>query len=98
MQKSVQKIIHDVPIFNKIKRINKIDGGITNQNFMVTNHRNKNYFVRICKDIPEHLIKREIEINSSKAASKIGVSPKIIYTNKEGEITLDDTNPGVRNL
>ena len=62
MQKSVQKVIYNVPIFKKIKRINKIDGGITNQNFMVTNHRNKNYFVRICKDIPEHLIKREIEI------------------------------------
>ena len=83
MQKSVQKVIYNVPIFKKIKRINKIDGGITNQNFMVTDHENKHYFVRICKDIPEHLIRRENEINSSTAAAKIGVSPKIIYTNNK---------------
>ena len=44
MQKSLQKVIYNVPIFKKIKRINKIDGGITNQNFMVTDHENKHYF------------------------------------------------------
>ncbi len=81
MHKSAQEIIYNVPIFNNIKRIDKINGGITNQNFMVKNHDNQNYFVRICKDIPEHLISRENEINSSTAAYKIGVSPKIIYTN-----------------
>ena len=83
MHKSEQEIIYNVPIFNNIKRIDKINGGITNQNFMVKNHDNQNYFVRICKDIPEHLISRENEINSSTAAYKIGVSPKIIYTNNK---------------
>ena len=44
---------------------------------------NKSYFVRICKEIPEHLIKRQNEINASNAASEIGVSPKLIYSNNE---------------
>ena len=81
MQKSVKKIIQNVPFFNKIKKIEKIDGGITNQNFKITINNNKKYFVRICKEIPEHLIRRENEINASTAAFEIGVSPKIIYTN-----------------
>ena len=46
-------------------------------------NNNKKYFVRICKEIPEHLIKRENEINASIAASEIGVSPNVIYSNNE---------------
>ena len=83
MEKSVEKIIKNVPIFSKIKQIDKIDGGITNQNYKITLYNNKKYFVRICKEIPEHLIKRKNEINASTAASEIGVSPKIIYSNNE---------------
>ncbi len=83
MKNIEKKIIEDVPIFKKIKKISKIDGGITNQNFMVKNYDNKNYFVRICKDIPEHLINRKNEINSSIAASEINVSPKVIYSNNK---------------
>ena len=83
MEKSVEKIIKNVPIFSKIKQIDKIDGGITNQNYKITLDNNKKYFVRICKEIPEHLIKRKNEINASTAASEIGVSPKIIYSNNE---------------
>ena len=79
----INKIIHKVPFFKKIKNIEKIDGGKTNQNFEVTLDSKKKYFVRICKDIPEHLIKRENEINANQAASKIGISPKIVYSNNE---------------
>ena len=83
MEESVKKIIQKVPIFKKIKKIDKIDGGITNQNFRVSLNNNKIFFVRICKDIPEHLIKRENEIIASTAASEIRVSPKVIYSNTE---------------
>ena len=83
MQKREIKIIQKVPFFKKIKKIDKIDGGITNQNFKVKLSNNKSYFVRICKEIPEHLIKRQNEINASNAASEIGVSPKLIYSNNE---------------
>ena len=83
MKKIEKKIIEEVPIFKKIKKISKIDGGITNQNFMVKNQNDKNFFVRICKDIPEHLISRKNEINSSIAASEINVSPKVIFSNNK---------------
>ena len=43
----------------------------------------KNFFLEICKEIPEHLISRENEISASTAASEIGVSPKVIYYNNE---------------
>ena len=83
MLKRELKVIQKVPFFKKIKKIDKIDGGITNQNFKVKLSNNKSYFVRICKEIPEHLIKRQNEINASNAASEIGVSPKLIYSNNE---------------
>ncbi len=83
MKKSTLKNIKEVPFFRNIKKISKVDGGITNQNLMVTNYDNKNYFVRICKNIPEHLIDRENEIKSSIAASKIKVSPKVLYSNNK---------------
>ena len=83
MEESVKKIIKKVPIFKKIKKIDKIYGGITNQNFKVSLSNNKIFFVRICKEIPQHLIKRENEINASTAASEIGVSPKVIYSDTE---------------
>ena len=83
MAESVKKIIQKVPIFKKIKKIDKIQGGITNQNYKITLNDNKKFFVRICKEIPEHLISRENEISASTAASEIGVSPKVIYYNNE---------------
>ena len=83
MQKRELKIIQKVPFFKKIKKIDKITGGITNQNYKVTLKNNKNYFVRICNEIPEHLIKRENEINASNAASYIGASPKLVYSNNK---------------
>ena len=83
MNKREIKIIQKVPIFKKIKTIDKIDGGITNQNFKVSLINNKSYFVRICNEIPEHLIKRENEINASNAASEIEVSPKLVYSNNK---------------
>ncbi len=83
MKKSTLKIIKDVPFLKNIKKISKVDGGITNQNLMITNFDYKNYFVRICKNIPEHLIDRKNEINSSIAASQIKVSPKVLYSNNK---------------
>ena len=60
-----------------------MQGVSPNQNYKVTLKNNKNYFVRICNEIPEHLIKRENEINASNAASNIGASPKLIYSNNK---------------
>ena len=59
--------------------INPLDGGITNLNFLV-NHGNEKLVVRLGQDIPEHLVYRSNEINVSKAAHEIGVSPKLIHS------------------
>ena len=45
-----------------------LDGGITNENFLVEEH-NKKYVVRLGNDIPEHLVSRSNELIVSKAAS-----------------------------
>ena len=45
MQKRELNIIQKVPFFKKIKKIDKIAGGITNQNYKVTLINSKNYFV-----------------------------------------------------
>ena len=52
MKKIEKKIIEEVPLFKKIKKISKIDGGITNQNFMV-----KNQMIMISL---QHLLKMQI--------------------------------------
>ena len=55
--------------------IDSITGGITNQNFLVTDGQKK-YFVRIGEDIFEHLVIRKNEIIASQAASLANIAPK----------------------
>ena len=57
----IQNSIKNLEIWNNEISIEAIKGGITNQNFLVTDG-SKKYFVRIGKDIPEHLIYRNNEI------------------------------------
>ena len=59
--------------------INPLEGGITNLNFLV-NHGDQKLVVRLGQDIPEHLVFRSNEINVSKAAFEIGISPKLIHS------------------
>ena len=67
--------------------INPLEGGITNLNFLV-NHGNEKLVVRLGQDIPEHLVYRSNEINVSKAAHEIGVSPKLIHS-EQGVLVLE---------
>ena len=68
-----------LPIWKNKVSIEVIKGGMTNQNFLVKDGPNQ-YFVRLGKDIPEHLIFRQNEISVSKAASLAGVSPKFVHS------------------
>ena len=74
-----------LPIWKNKVSIEVIKGGMTNQNFLVNDGPNQ-YFVRLGKDIPEHLIFRQNEISVSKAASLAGVSP--IFVHSEEGITV----------
>ena len=68
-----------LPIWKNKVSLEAIKGGMTNQNFLVNDGPNQ-YFVRLGKDIPEHLIFRQNEICVSKAASLASLSPKFVHS------------------
>ena len=78
MDKKILKKINSIPVWGDDIVVKKLQGGITNQNFLVING-DKKYVVRFGEDIIEHLISRSNELISSKAASKCGVGPEVIY-------------------
>ena len=79
--------IKTLSIWKNDLTINPLEGGITNLNFLV-NHGNEKLVVRLGQDIPEHLVYRSNEINVSKAANEIGVSPKLIHS-EQGVLVLE---------
>ena len=87
MNKNIENSIRSIPIWNEKIKIQTIEGGLTNQNFLIEEN-NKKYVVRLGNDIPEHLISRSNELIVSKAASNAGISPKVIY-HSEGILVLD---------
>ena len=78
MDKIIRDNILSIPVWDQNIEITKIDGGLTNQNFLVTDNINK-YFVRVGEDIPEHLVSRSNELNASIAAASLLIAPKVIY-------------------
>ena len=87
MDKNIKDTIQSIPIWNNEISIKTLDGGITNENFLVEEN-NKKYVVRLGNDIPEHLVSRSNELIVSKAASDAGISPKVIY-HSHGILVLD---------
>ena len=87
MDKKILDKINSIPIWKGNIDIRKLDGGITNENFLVEDQKDK-YVVRIGSDIPEHLISRSNELIASKAAAKCKISPKVIH-NDEGVLVLE---------
>lgn len=79
--------IKQIPIWKNPIEIKKIEGGITNENYLVIDG-NLKYFVRLGKDIPEHLISRNNELIASKAAANCLISPNVVYNDK-GILVLD---------
>jgi len=85
MKDNINQLISSIPIWQNKIIISKIDGGITNQNFLVEDGIKK-YFVRVGKDIPEHLVYRSNEIIASKVASSLQISPKVIFNNDDLQV------------
>ena len=79
--------IKSLPIWKNLEKIEPLEGGITNLNFLVSDSGSKSV-VRLGSDIPEHLVYRSNEIIVSEAAYQIGVSPKLIY-NEPGVLVLE---------
>ncbi|GIS77289.1 MAG: hypothetical protein CM1200mP13_06480 [Candidatus Pelagibacterales bacterium] len=62
---NIKNSIKKLPLWKNEISIDSITGGITNQNFLVTDGQKK-YFVRIGEDIFEHLVIRKNEIIAVK--------------------------------
>ncbi len=85
MDKNSSALINNIKFWKNQIRITPVEGGITNKNFLVIDGPQK-YFVRIGDDIPEHMVFRGNEIQASNAASKIGVSPKLLFHDKSIQV------------
>lgn len=68
--------------------LKKVNGGLTNVSFIGTSKKGK-YIVRVGKDDPEALgIDRPCEIACQKAASRVGIAPKIFYKDLHNGILI----------
>ena len=87
MDKNIKEKIQSIPIWKNDILIQNLDGGMTNENFLVQEN-DKKYVVRLGDDIPEHLVSRSNELIVSKAAANAGIGPKVIFHSK-GILVLD---------
>ena len=81
MNKNIKVKIQSMPLWQNDMSIKTLDGGLTNENFLIEN-KDKKYVVRLGNDIPEHLVSRSNELNASIAASYLKIGPDIIYHNQ----------------
>ena len=87
MDKNIKDKIESIPIWKNDISIQNLDGGMTNENFLVQENNIK-YVVRLGDNIPEHLVSRSNELIVSKAAANAGIGPKVIFHSK-GILVLD---------
>ncbi len=76
-----------LPIWDGAVQVAPLPGGITNQNFVVTDQRGKSV-VRLGGDIPVHHIFRATELAASRAAHAAGVAPAVRY-HADGVLVID---------
>jgi len=79
--------ISKLPIWKGAVHIEPLSGGITNENFLVTDSRRK-AIVRCGEDIPVHHISRINELAAGKAAFAAGLAPEILYS-EPGILIID---------
>ncbi len=71
-------LIRALPIWSGSVEIEPLSGGITNQNFLVS-EAGRRVVVRYGGDIPHHGVMRFNELAAAKAAAAVGISPQVIY-------------------
>ncbi len=79
--------IRALPCWRTAVEIEPLEGGITNQNYLVSSAQEK-FVVRLGSDILEHQIMRFNEIAAATAAHAAGLSPQIRY-HEEGVLVMD---------
>ena len=84
---STVRYISELGCWKGKPRVNTLDGGMTNQNFVVKDDHGK-YVVRLGRDILKHQILRFNELAASRAAHAAGIAPAIHYVD-EGLLVID---------
>jgi thiamine kinase-like enzyme len=79
--------IRNLPIWKGDIAISPLSGGITNENYVVTDRTGKSV-VRIGTDIPEHHISRRTEAAIGRAAYAAGVAPAVRHQT-HGALVID---------
>ena len=87
MSKKNIELIEQLPIWTGKIDITNLKGGLTNNNYLVTDNSHK-FVVRLGEDILEHHILRSNELISTKAAYEAGIGPKVIY-NSLGVLVIE---------
>jgi len=67
--------------------LTRLDGGISNENFLVTND-GRNFVVRVNGDVPVHGVTRLNDYNCNRAAAAVGVAPAV-YHYEPGAIVVE---------
>ncbi len=75
----VRENISNLPCFRDVSDVAVLPGGLTNQNFKVTDAIGS-YVVRFPSDVAHLGIDREVELSCLKNAQSIGVAPHLIYS------------------
>ena len=70
--------IRQLPCWSRRVDPAPLPGGITNQNYLVTD-RGEKLVVRLGQDIPIHGVMRFNELAASRAACAAGISPEVVY-------------------
>jgi thiamine kinase-like enzyme len=70
--------IRALPIWSGSVEIEPLSGGITNENYLVT-EKGRRVVVRHGGDIPVHGVMRFNELAAARAAAAAGISPKVLY-------------------
>jgi thiamine kinase-like enzyme len=56
----------------------QLQGGLSNQSFLVTDG-GRRFVVRLGEDLPQHHVSRARELQASRAAAALGLSPEVVY-------------------
>ena len=89
LDKNIEKI-NKLPIWKGKIKIKSLDGGLTNENFLISDDKKK-VVVRLGEDIPEHHILRSNELLSTEAAHGAKVGPEVVF-NSEGVLVIKFIN------
>jgi len=72
-----EKFVAELPCWQGNVSLKKIDGGISNENFLITDADGKRYVARVNGDVPDHGVLRINDYNCNRAAAKAGIAPEV---------------------